>query len=362
MPRGIVFYVTGHGYGHARRCGQVIKALHDLDPLVDVHVRTAAPPWLFDGVVPPSHVRPSDVDAGAAERSPTDVDPDGTLAKMAATVARRRQIMGAELPVIAALKPRLIVADVPFLAGDVAEAAGIPCVAMSNFTWDWIAEPFVNDRPQHRPLLDEIRGGYAMMAGILRLPMGGISTAFREVVDVPLVASRPTLDRADVLRRLNVDPRDGRTRVLFGVRGAIPAETLAAAAAAAPDLLFVCPTNAAADVPPGVVAARVGPGLDFADVLRACDVVVGKMGYGLVAECIASGTALLWPRRTGFREDQVTERDGPAVMRMRELPTADFRAGRWAEHVRAAALLPKPPKSMRTDGAEACAAWIAERA
>ncbi|HEX8913894.1 MAG TPA: hypothetical protein VF796_16210, partial [Humisphaera sp.] len=140
--------------------------------------------------------------------------------------------------------------------------------------------------------------------------------------------------------------------------------TLAAAAAAAPDLLYVCPTNEPGDVPPGVLPAVVGgagpDALDFSDMLRACDVVVGKMGYGLVAECIASGVALLWPRRTGFREDEVVERDGPAVMRMRELPLADFHAGRWAEHARAAAALPQPPMVMRADGAEVCADWIAE--
>jgi hypothetical protein len=144
---------------------------------------------------------------------------------------------------------------------------------------------------------------------------------------MPLVVGRPKLEPAEVLRRLGVDPADRRPRVLFGIRGSVPIETLAAAAANAPDLLFVCPANEADDLPPGVVPAPVGShvpvgGLDFSDVLRACDVVLGKMGYGLVAECVASGTALLWPRRTGFREDEVTERDGPRFMRMRELPAA----------------------------------------
>ena len=362
MPLRVLFYISGHGYGHARRCAQVITALRTVDPAIEVHVRTTALPWLFAGVLPPDRVRPCDVDAGAAERSPMEIDPDGTLAKVAATLAKRDQTIAAERPVLRELEPRLIVSDIPFLAGDVAEAAGVPCVGMSNFTWDWIVEPFVDARPQHRPLLDAVSAGYGKMAGILRMPLGGISTALREVVDVPLVVGEPRLGRADVLRRLGIDPKDGRTRVLFGIRGAIPTETLARAAAGAPDLLFVCPSNEADDLPPNVAAAPVGPGLDFSDVLRACDVVVGKLGYGLVAECIASGIALLWPRRTGFREDEITECHGPAVMRMRELPTADFHAGRWAEHVRAAAALPKPAEAMRTDGADACARWIAERA
>ena len=73
--------------------------------------------------------------------------------------------------------------------------------------------------------------------------------------------------------------------------------------AAAPDLLYLCPTNEPGDVPLGVLPAPIGgdgpDALDFSDVLQVCDVVVGKMGYGLVAECIASGVALLWRAPVG---------------------------------------------------------------
>lgn len=362
MPhRRVLFYVSGHGFGHARRAARVIAALRAVAPDIDVRVRTAAPARLFDGAVPPGDVAPCDVDAGAAERSPLAVDADGTLDRIATVLGLRDQIVTAELAAMRDWRPGMIVADIPFLAGDVAAAAGVPCVGMSNFTWDWIAEPFVAARPDRRPLLDAVRRSYATMTAILRLPLGGVSDAFRQVVEVPLVANRATRDPADVLRALGIDAKDDRPRALFGVRGAVPTATLAAAARAADDILLLCPAAAPGDVPPGVVPVALGTatGLDFSDVLAACDVVVGKMGYGLVAECIASGTALLWPRRTGFREDDVVERDGPRVMRMRELPLPDFQAGRWAEDIKAAAALPAPPDTMRTDGAETCARWIA---
>jgi L-arabinokinase len=386
MTRRVLFYVSGHGYGHARRCGQVIAALRALAPDVDVRVRTTAAARMFDGVLPAANVSPCDVDAGAAERSPLEVDAAGTLDRIAATLARRDAVVAAELPVLRELRPGLIVSDIPFLAGDVAAAADIPCVGLSNFTWDWIAERYVEaeaaspacaGRPDRRRVLGAMSDSYAKMQAVLRLPLGGVSAAFRQVIDVPLVANHARRGRDEVLRALAIDPADGRPRVLFGIRGAIPTETLAAAAREAPDLLFLCPTNEPGDVPPGVLPVPLGrpmastgrtagggsPAaavtLDFSDALQACDAVVGKMGYGLVAECIVSGVALVWPRRAGFREDEVTERDGPRVMRMRELPAADFRAGRWAEHLRAAVALPGPPEVMRADGAEVCAAWIA---
>ena len=44
----IVFYISGHGFGHAARDIEVINALLARQPDVQVHVRTSAPRWLFD--------------------------------------------------------------------------------------------------------------------------------------------------------------------------------------------------------------------------------------------------------------------------------------------------------------------------
>lgn len=359
MSQAVLFYISGHGYGHARRSAQVIKALRQLDPSIAVYVRTTASPTLFTDVLPAERVTRSEVDAGAAEHSPLEIDAAGTLDLIEAALARQPRVVAEELAYIERVRPRLIVSDIPFLAGAIAEAAQIPCVGMSNFTWDWIVEPFVQRLQRSKSAAEAIHHQYSKMTAILRLPLGGISGAFPQVIDVPLVANLSRRDSADVLRRLGIDPHDDRRRVLFGMRGAVPTATLAAVAASASDLMLICPADKPGDVPPGVVPAPIGAGLDFSDVLQACDVVVGKMGYGLNAECIVSGVALLWTRRTGFREDEVMERDGPQVMRMRELPLVDFHAGRWAEHIRAAANLSKPPVVMRADGAEVCAKWIA---
>ena len=44
----IVFYISGHGFGHASRCIEVINAILARRPETRVGVRTAAPRWLFD--------------------------------------------------------------------------------------------------------------------------------------------------------------------------------------------------------------------------------------------------------------------------------------------------------------------------
>ena len=48
MPRPLVYYISGHGFGHASRSIEVVNALLALAPDLPIHIRTAAPRWLFD--------------------------------------------------------------------------------------------------------------------------------------------------------------------------------------------------------------------------------------------------------------------------------------------------------------------------
>ena len=70
----VLFHISGHGYGHARRMSQVIAALIAADPGVAIHVRTAAPARIFAGLLPADHVSATAIDAGAAEHSPLEID------------------------------------------------------------------------------------------------------------------------------------------------------------------------------------------------------------------------------------------------------------------------------------------------
>jgi L-arabinokinase len=89
----------------------------------------------------------------------------------------------------------LIVGDNPPLAFAAGGAAGIPSVALGNFTWDWI----YGDYPRVRlapSLLPTIRGAYAKASIALRLPMsGGFDEAFSNVKDIPFIARHATVPR-----------------------------------------------------------------------------------------------------------------------------------------------------------------------
>ncbi len=128
----------------------------------------------------------------------------------------------------------------------------------------------------------------------LELPFGGLCDALKPAIKAPLVAGRSRLDIATILSRAGLDPADPRLRVLIGMRGGLPDATVAAAASEAGDFLFISPeASVPAASPPNLRAVATGTTLDFTDLVRICDVVVSKLGYGTVAECIAGGADAL---------------------------------------------------------------------
>ena len=46
--RVLVFYISGHAFGHASRCIEIINAILAEDAAAEVVVRTSAARWLFD--------------------------------------------------------------------------------------------------------------------------------------------------------------------------------------------------------------------------------------------------------------------------------------------------------------------------
>jgi len=93
----------------------------------------------------------------------------------------------------------------------------------------------------------------------------------------------------------------------------------------------------------------------YEDLVAAADVVITKPGYGIIAECIANGTALLYTSRGIFREYDVLVRDMPRYLRSRFIDQGELFAGRWRGPLEALMAQAAPPETIATNGAEVAA-------
>jgi hypothetical protein len=370
----IVFYISGHGFGHASRDIEVTNALFERAPDLPVQIRTSAPRWLFDLTARTGiDVQCVETDTGLVQIDSLRINAAESIRRAAAFHANFDRRAADEARLLEASGARLVVGDIPPLAFAAAERAGVPAFALANFTWDWIYEEYeeIADVPQ---LLPAIRAAYAQARAAWRLPMHGGFESIARIVDVPLVARHSRRNPADVRRHLGLPP--DRPIVLssfggFGVHG-LPLRQV--------DCLGRCALVAAEatvarsprhfphaerpehpEYPEHLVEIADGElyeaGYRYEDLVAAADVVVTKPGFGIIAECAANHTAVIYTSRGRFREYDVLVREMPRYVRSEFLPQDDLLAGRWGAAIDRVLSKPAPPAA-RTDGADIAADLI----
>jgi hypothetical protein len=219
-----VFYVSGHGFGHASRNIEVINALLARAEDLRVIVRTGAPRWLFERTVQGRDARGQATRAARFVLSPLVTDTgacqiDSLHLDEMETVRQAREFMHSfdarvesEARFLQEQEAHLVIADIPALGIAAANAAGRSSIGFGNFTWDWIYAAYESAHDVAR----QVGAAYATAALALRLPMHGGFETFTRVVDVPLVARRSRRDPADTRRVLGL-PLDQRiVLVSFG--------------------------------------------------------------------------------------------------------------------------------------------------
>jgi L-arabinokinase len=339
----IVFYISGHGFGHASRDIELINAIVAARADVRIVARTAIPAWMFARARHRADIQPIETDTGLVQIDSLRFDERESARRAAAFYRTFDERVDAEARVLRAAGADLVVGDIPPLAFAAARRAGVRSMAIGNFTWDWIYGVYPAFAELAPDVVPTIRDAYATATRALRLPFhGGFEPMAAVTDDIPLIARRSHRDPADTRRLLGIE--DDRPLVLasFGAYGApLPYDTVRAAGLT----LLTVEQN-----PP--------QGLDYPDLVAAADVVVSKPGYGIVSECIANGTPLLYTSRGRFIEYDLLVAEMPRVLQCREISQEDLFEGRWADAVAALLAQPGPPERPRVDGAEIAAAEV----
>jgi L-arabinokinase len=303
-------------------------------------------------------------DTGIVQASSLHHDDEATVRQTLAFYGDFEARVDAEIARLAGRHVRAIVGDIPPLAFATAARLGVPSVALGNFTWDWIYEAHPGFLPDGAGVLETIRDAYRQATHALELPFTCGFDVFRSVERIPLIARRPTRPASEIRARFDLPP-GGRVALLsFGGYG-LPSLDLSSL-----------------DIPPGwtvVTTDRVSPGGDwppcvrsivegaffsgpcrYEDLVAAVDVVITKPGYGIIAECISTGTAMLYTSRGPFREYDVLVANLPRFVRSRFIDQSDLLAGRWRAALEALVEQPPPPERMAVNGADVVARRLAE--
>ena len=361
-----VFAVSGHGFGHASRQTEIIRALHAQRPDVAIDIRTSAPRWLFERALDfPFSFETVELDTGVVQVDSLEVDVRTSITRAAVFHRALDERVDAEARALTARGADLVVADVPPLACAAAARAGIPAMAVGNFTWGLDLRRLPGDGGAGPPRTSCKRSGdaYSHATAACRLPLHGGFGAFETIVDVPLVARRSTRKPGAVRRQLEL-PRDAALALFaFGRYGIGTVDWSEVARIRHCRVVFTTgshpdggpDSHSFATLDERSMAAR---SIAFEDLVAAVDVVVTKPGYGMIAECAANDTAMLYTSRGRFPEYEVLVAGLPALTRAAFIDHDDLFAGRWGEHLDRLLAQPRP-KPPAADGAQVVADALA---
>jgi hypothetical protein len=356
----IVWYVSSHGFGHASRDVEVIKAISRRRPDVRMVVRTLVPAsFVEQSVTAQVDLQPAETDTGVAQIDSLRIDESATARQAAVFHEDFNTRAEAEAEVLRQMRATVVVADIPPLACAAADRAGVPSVVLGNFTWDWIYAAYPQFETIAPGVVETIGASYARAAQALRLPLhGGFETMQTVVRDIPFIARRSRRGRDEARRALGLRLTD--TVVLASFGGHNLGLDYGAIARRNPFRLLLTdyeyPRDADADSLVRITRRHLADrGLKYEDLIAAADAVVGKPGYGIVSECVANGAAFLYARRSRFAEQDVFEREMPGLLRCRRIERDDLLTGNWREYIEALLAQPPAPTVPSTNGAEAAA-------
>ncbi len=316
----LVWYVTGHGFGHATRVCAVLQHLPDS---IDVEIVTSVPRWLFDrSLARPFGYRQLLHDPGLVQKDSVLFDPEATAA-IWRDLLNRYPLMAQEEAERYKQSSPLAVSDISPFGALVAEKLGTQAVCLANFSWNWILGPSIQNYEPLAEIAAELAEIYHRFGLLLRTPFHGDLSVFSRVRDVSLVVRRPSMSRDEARKHFNL-PTD-QPVVLYSFGGHSQAGLTDAVLKKYSDILFI---NFEDDR--RLPNLRTMPRETYhPDLVAASDVVFCKLGYGIVGEVLASQAAVFHLERQNFPEFEMFEQQLPRYIRMKRVSRGDFELGKW---------------------------------
>jgi hypothetical protein len=197
------------------------------------------------------------------------------------------------------LAPDLVLADIPYLTLAAAAVAGIPSVALCSLNWADIYRHYFAKEAGSGRVLGEMEAAYGSARAFLcpepSMPMPFLNNR-REIAPI---AVRGRNLRAELNHQLGI----GEDQLLIlvapgGIRTRFPMEEW-------PDGQGIhWLASAEWQISHPDVSDYELADFSFTDLVASCDAVLGKCGYGTVAECVSNATPLLYIPRPDWPEEQ----------------------------------------------------------
>ena len=295
--------MSSHGLGHATRLVGVIQQLCKSFSHIDILLFGQTPDWFWSSNLPHNckyrqiHAM---TDIGLVQDGPFHHDIKKTQSLLLEFLRFREDSLVGILQAIDEFKPTFILSDISPLGVWVGHRLQIPNILLENFTWDWIYQEYLEEDPQFEKIIEQLIDIYQMPD--LRLQSTPVCDRRDGCVQLEPIFREPTLEDKEIHTRLGLEPDE--KYVLLTTGGIAMPQALENISC--PDFHVVVP----GDYPKvekfnRFICIPMNAGMPFPDLVASSCCVIGKAGYGTIAECWGTGIPFLGVFRESFRESSV---------------------------------------------------------
>ena len=299
MSKHLVVCISAHGFGHIGQAAPVVNELRRRFPDLLVTVRSSAPVFKLRerfGVDTRIHSVPTDI--GVIQANAVEVLHQETALAYARFHQDWAERVDDEAKALEALRPDLLLSNVPYLPLAGARRAGIPAVAMCSLNWgDIYAHYFRTTRSEAAAILEQIYAAYDAADVFLQPEPSMPMPALNRHRPIGPLAELGRSRRVELLDRLGLSATGRVVLVsLGGMELRLPVEDWALPSW----VRFVVPGSWGVRHPQVVHLEDLS--MPYLDVLRSCDGLVTKPGYGSFVEAACAGVAIVYLERPDWPE------------------------------------------------------------
>ncbi len=299
-PSHIAYFITAHGFGHGVRSCVLINKIPSN---IQISIVTGLPRSFFEREIHRSFDYINwQLDCGCIQKDALRVDKEATFMAYQAINDAREDFIEKGKVFFKSRGIDLVISDIAPLACRIAYEAGLPSIAVSNFTWADIYADYLTVLPQFKSLVEVMRSDYACANVYAWLSPGVSTTGFPLIRATGGMAREGKPRREALAKRWNLNPKKNWGLIYLGQYGLEGADWSALATKSSWEFmgLYSLPNS-----PANYRQIEVEAGESYADWTVSCDLVIAKLGYGVVAESLAYGKPIVFPNRMDFVEHAV---------------------------------------------------------
>ena len=293
----ILYFVSGHGFGHAIRSALVVRELFKLG--IRSEIVSSIPKEIFDSKL-------KSIDYGY-HRGLTDVgvvQSDAITSDIPATYTNWMKLLDEQTEWIANyfafceyIKPSAIVCDIVPFAIPLARKAALPSILVTSFTWDEILKFYSDDDSRFEKLSADLKKIYSDVTTQISTPLSFGLSERGETLQVPLIGSRAELGENEIRKNLMLDDRPAFL-VSFGGLGLESIGRLRLEEMDEYQFLFLSDRTERK----GNIFTFDNSQVAHEELVKVSRAVITKPGYGISAECILNKTGMIYTSRGKFAE------------------------------------------------------------